>query len=252
MSLAALSLALEPVADTFHRDGYVVLREVVDDEAVGHLLARLQWLAERVTAQGWSSVHSVSLARHLGASPDQHREILEQAQVPAWLPNFVFQDRVHRAVFDVLGQDILAMRHVDLRLDLPLDPNGIDVWHQDVFYTRGSKRAVCALLPLQDMGLREGALHVMPGSHRIGPVAHDNLVLGQRHFPSGIEDREIRMIPLRRGDLVLLDACMLYSLPINLSPAVRGLVQARFLPHPSSMGGGEVIPLRSAGPTKRG
>jgi len=241
VSLPALSLVAEPLADTFHRDGYLVLRDVVDTNTIDTLVDRLSWLVERESGLHWSSLASVSLARHLSTHPDVRDAIIERARVPAWLTHFVLQPAIVQAVRSAMGESIQMLRRVDLELTPPMEPSLLTPWHQDYFYVRGSRSTITAHMPLQDTTLREGCLQIMPGSHRVGPVAHDRMVLGKRHMPSGIEDREVRMVPLYKGDLVLLHSLTLRQDALNLSPAVRSSVSARFIPRGAdwsrSMGG---------------
>ena len=232
MSVAALSIAqmAEPTADAFLRDGYVVLRQQVDPASIDTLLQRILWLCERETGLSWTGINSVSLARFLATNPDIRQRICEQARVPAWLPHFVLRPCITSAAKAVLCQPIQMLRQIDVELDAPLDMAGLGVWHQDHFYTRGSARTLRAHIALQDTGYREGCLQIMPGSHRLGPLTHDTLVLGDRHLPSGIEDREIRMLTLKKGDVVLTHSMLLTAQSMNLSPCTRVSVTARFIP----------------------
>lgn len=241
MSLPALNLVAEPSVDAFHRDGFLVLRDVVDLEAIDHLVDRISWLVERETGDTWSSLFSVSLARYLATHTDIHDRLIAQARVPAWLTHFALQQGIVEAVRSAMGDDIQLLRRVDLDLTPPLEPRMLTPWHQDYFYTRGSSRTMLAYAPLQDCTLREGCLQIMPGSQRMGPIAHDRLVLGSRHVPSAIEEREIRMVPLYRGDVLLMHSMLLRQDGLNLSPALRAGVRARFIPKGAkwskSMGG---------------
>lgn len=230
MSLPALNLVAEPLSDAFHRDGFLVLRGALDLDRIDELVQRLTWLVERRTQASWSSLLSVSLARHLATHPDVRRDLIEQARVPAWLTHFALQPGIVDAVLGTYGERAQLTRRIDLDLTPPLEPALLKPWHQDYFYVRGSGRTLLAYAPLHDCGLREGCLQVMPGSHRIGAIAHDRLVLGQRHVPSAIEEREIRMVPLEKGDLVLMHTLLLRQDSLNLSPALRLGVTMRFVP----------------------
>ena len=245
MSLALLSLAAEPVSDAFHRDGFLVVRGAVDTNRIDELLTQVAWLAERESGQSWTSAHSVALGSYLANNRDVHARILDRVQVPAWLKRFAMQPGITNAVRHLLGPDIQMLRNVPLNVDSPLNTDDMQAWHQDHFYTRGSKRTIRAHIPLQDTGYREGCPLIMPGSHRMGKLAHNNLVLGSGHFPMNIEDREIRMVPLKRGDLLLTHSLLLTSNHLNMSPATRFSVDARFIPWGAGTSGDDssVIPV---------
>jgi ectoine hydroxylase-related dioxygenase (phytanoyl-CoA dioxygenase family) len=246
MSVALLSLVAEPAADAFHRDGFIVLRGVVDSALIEELLSRVVWLAERESGESWSSAHSVALGRYLSDNRDVHSRLVAGMQVPAWLKRFAMQPGLTRSARQLLGPDIQMLRNVSLDIDSPLETTDLRVWHQDHFYARGSKRTVKAHIPLQDTAYREGCLMVMPGSHRMGKLAHNHLVLGSGHFPTGIDEREIRLVPLRRGDVLLTHSLLLTSNHLNMSPATRFVVNARFIPwgaeHSDAAGGTIPVP----------
>jgi ectoine hydroxylase-related dioxygenase (phytanoyl-CoA dioxygenase family) len=69
----------------------------------------------------------------------------------------------------------------------------------------------------------------MPGSHRLGPLAHD-LAVGKKRVPGTIFGNPIRMIEMRKGDLLLFNALLLHSGNLNLSAGIRYSVQARYTP----------------------
>lgn len=86
---------------------------------------------------------------------------------------------------------------------------------------------------------------VMPKSHKLGILEHDQEVLGKRHFPSGVFDREVRYVEMKRGDLLLFHSLLLHSSGLNMSPTVRISIQARYsaLSAPTDQSMGSVIPV---------
>src|SRR5690606_4704806 len=106
---------------------------------------------------------------------------------------------------------------------------------------------VTAWIPLQDTSFIEGCLLVMPGSQELGVLAHDRLVLGKRHFPSGIFERDVRYIEMKRGDLLLFNSLLLHSSGVNLSDHARLSVQARYsrMKDPTDPSMGAVIPVEA-------
>jgi hypothetical protein len=131
------------------------------------------------------------------------------------------------------------------RIDLPLVTRELAVWHQDHFYVKGNRRIVTAWIPLQDTSYREGCLMVMPGSHELGYLPHTNEALGKRHYPTGIFERPVRYVEMRRGDALMFHALMLHSSSVNLSEHARLSIQARYtlLGEPTDPGMGGVIPV---------
>lgn len=232
MSAVALSLIMEPIADTFHRDGYVVLREAIEPESLHFTLDRLRWLCERQSAQDWSSVHSVALANRLREDGRVVDEITEAVQVTGWLQHLAKRPRVQDAVRALLGGYQVAPK-AELHLRVPGRIDNAGAWHQRHALQGGSRRTVTAWFALQDMGWRDGGLMVMPGSHRLGVVRHDIVSHSGQPAPRAIEDREIRMLQLRAGDVVLLNSLLLRALAPNHCPAPRFAAEATYRPEPT-------------------
>ncbi len=132
-----------------------------------------------------------------------------------------------------------------VRIDTPLETSELAVWHQDHFYVGGDPDNITAWIPLQDTGVVEGCLQVMPGTHHLGPVPHPRAVLGKRHLPDDVARHPIRLVPAARGDAILFHGCLLHSGSLNLSDRTRYSVQVRFTrpDRPADPRMGAVIPL---------
>ncbi|MFT7517938.1 MAG: phytanoyl-CoA hydroxylase [Kiritimatiellia bacterium] len=235
MSAAAVSLFAEPLTDSIQRDGYAVIRGAVSQESIDSMIGRVGWLCDRITQSRWSSPYSSSLGQHLARTP-RTRELLDrQVRVPRWLHSFALQPGIVDSMHDLLGPQVQMLRHVELDIAPPQAPDPRAIWHQDHFYVRNCASSLMAWIPLQDTSLREGLLQVMPGSHRLGALPHNNVVNGDQHYPDDIFDRAVRMIPVRRGDLVIMTNHLVQAQGPNLSPATRWVVRARFVPKGSKV-----------------
>jgi ectoine hydroxylase-related dioxygenase (phytanoyl-CoA dioxygenase family) len=128
---------------------------------------------------------------------------------------------------------------------LPLWTKELALWHQDHFYVRGNTEIVTAWIPFQDTDYFNGCLSIMPGSHKLGVVPHDVRV-GKKSVPSTIYDREIRLVEMRKGDVLLFNALLLHSGSLNVSSSIRYSLQPRYSPagRPVDPGMGEVEVLR--------
>jgi ectoine hydroxylase-related dioxygenase (phytanoyl-CoA dioxygenase family) len=69
----------------------------------------------------------------------------------------------------------------------------------------------------------------MPASHLEGPLIHD-LEIGKRHVPRAALGREIRLVEMSVGDLLIFHSHLVHSSNLNVSESVRYSVQARFVP----------------------
>jgi len=162
-----------------------------------------------------------------------------------WLKEFSLSPAITQGVTALLGDRVGLMEKIVFRIDLPGVTRELAVWHQDFFYVKGNEQIVTAWIPLQDTAYENGCLMVMPGSSRLGPLDHDRKILGKRHFPSNIFERDVRYVPMKRGDLLFFNALMLHSSGVNISDRVRFSVQARYSPLdlPTDPGMGRLIPI---------
>ncbi len=104
--------------------------------------------------------------------------------------------------------------------------------HQDWTYVDERRaRAFVIWCPLVPVGVREGTLHVVPGSHRWSDRTRGS------HFPQPYEQVEQLVIerlclpvPLDAGHAVVYDSALLHHSPPNHSDRVRPVVAAGLAP----------------------
>lgn len=121
-------------------------------------------------------------------------------------------------------------------------------FHQDLTYTdERNDRAVLVWLALMDIDSDNGALRVVPGSHRwasgIRPVGGsmstpDQDVVG----PLAVS------VPLRAGQALLYDPALLHGSGPNLGPDVRIAVASAFVPEGAGLFQFFANPEKGAGP----
>ena len=146
----------------------------------------------------------------------------------------------------ILGHDeIDLLQKSPFRIDIPMETKELAVWHQDYFYVGGDPRTITVWVPFQNTDYFKGCLGVMPRSHKLGPLPHENQVLGKRHFPDGIFDREVRLVEMKEGDVLFFDGCLLHSGSVNLSDSIRYSTQLRYVrrDRPSDAGMGPRIQI---------
>lgn len=223
--------------------GFRLVRGVVSATRVDEVLDDLHGLCEAAAGRRWRGAHDPRLARWLGQQRAAQSMIYGEIRGRASVQALARDAGILQAVREVLGDEPLAFGVYDkvpVRIDTPLETTELAVWHQDHHYVGGNTEVVTAWIPLQDTGYREGCLQVMPGTHTLGPLPHDNQILGKRHFPDGLDRYDIRLLPMRRGDVLLFHSCLLHSGSLNLSEAVRYSVQPRYtrldLPSDPAMG----------------
>ena len=118
----------------------------------------------------------------------------------------------------------------EMRVDMPNDDHYMQPWHQDWNWGHGSRNAVTFWTALHDVSAAQGAIEVLPGSHRWG-------VLPMREFRDprrfAIDDPRLREIvaetaELKCGECVLLSDLVVHRSGRNRSAVPRFSCQLRF------------------------
>jgi len=104
-------------------------------------------------------------------------------------------------------------------------------WHQDNAYFDLVPGApvVGVWIALDDTGVDNGCMHVVPGSHRQGPVVHFNRRDFQICDTDVIRD-EVVSVPLPAGGALLFDGLLHHGTPANLSTRRRWALQFHYAP----------------------
>jgi ectoine hydroxylase-related dioxygenase (phytanoyl-CoA dioxygenase family) len=229
----------------YDKEGFCLIKGAVPTQVLDTLEARIIGLVREWTGIDYGTTISVEFTNALSNDRELERRLYDRVRDFDWLQTFSLAPEITSPVKAILGNEIGLMSKIPLRLDVPEIVREIAVWHQDYWYVKGNTEIVTAWIPLQDTSYAEGCLMVMPGSHKLGPLDHDTTILAKRHYPSGIFDREVRYVEMKRGDLLLFNALLLHSSGINISNRTRLSVQARFsrLDAPTDESMGRVISI---------
>ena len=231
--------------EDYERDGYVIAHGIVPSDRIDNLLSKFLSLVNELSGLSYLGAHDPALSARLFDDHILQSTVYDAVRKPDWLVEFSKTPALVDAVRSLAGERIGLFSKIPFRIDVPCEIKELAVWHQDYFYVKGNTSVVTAWIPMQDTNYLNGCLSVMPGSHKLGPVEHDVTILAKRHFPSAHLDREIRLVEMRKGDVLLAHSCLLHSGNINLSNAPRYSVQARYtlLGEQTDPSMGEVIPL---------
>lgn len=104
-------------------------------------------------------------------------------------------------------------------------------WHQDKAYfdlVPGSP-VVGVWIALDDTDVDNGCMHLIPGSHRSGPVVHFNRRDFQICDTDVVRDR-VMAVPLPAGGALLFDGLLHHGTPANLSTRRRWALQFHYAP----------------------
>ena len=192
--------------DAYHRDGFVKVEGLFTPDEVADLAGDMvriieEWGEETIGWRGpWRK----------GYLPDDEQESTKavfmhnpQHYSAVW-GRVIFHERLLACITDLIG-DSVQWHHTVLHAKPPERGTPFPM-HQDFpFYPHDGADFVDCLLHLDDAPLESGALHVVPGSHRKGPIEHvlgpdtaPHLPLDQYH-PDKVDSAAI---PARAGDVV--------------------------------------------------
>lgn len=104
-------------------------------------------------------------------------------------------------------------------------------WHQDCAYFNLplDTPVVAAWIALDEASAENGCMHIIPGSHKEGPVVHFNRrdwQICDTHVPV---DREV-MVPLKAGGCLLWHGMLHHGTPANRSNLRRRALQFHYCP----------------------
>lgn len=209
-------------------DGYLLLRGIVSTELLDDLDGKVVALLKEWTGQNVESTSTKAFADLLLSDRELERRLYDAVRNYDWLPSFSANHNLTTEISKVMGTKIGLFSKIPMRIDLPAVIREMAVWHQDYWYVKGNTDVVTAWVPMQDTPYALGCLMVMPGSHKLGPLNHDGEALGKRHFPTGVFDREVRYVEMKRGDMLLFNSLLLHSSGVNVGETARLSIQARY------------------------
>lgn len=150
-----------------------------------------------------------------------------------WAAELIRHPRIVAAVTALIGPDVVV-RGAVLFIKAPGDL-GYNGWHQDgAFWDLTGDRVVTAWIALTDSTVANGAVRVLPGSHR-GPRLphalhrdpHGRLLRGQAI--AGVNEGRTVPIELRAGQFSLHDVWLVHGSPPNPSAVPRIGLAVRYL-----------------------
>jgi len=228
----------------YDEQGYLLLPQVLPTSWIDDLLDKYMGLVREITGQPFTDPMGADLI----AFYDQHRDVESTVygaiRRTPWLESFASHEAIVTPIKELLGPEVGVFRKIPFRIDMPLWTEELAHWHQDFFYVRGDTRVVTAWIPMQDTTYFNGCLSIMPGSHLQGHIEHD-VILGKKRVPSTIFKNEIRLVEMKKGDLLLFDSLLLHSGNLNMTESIRYSLQPRYTPldAPTDENMGGVIPL---------
>ena len=224
MSAETLSALTPEQVEQYHRDGYLVLRQLITPAEAGELLQRLEDLAtgklplpsginmqvepvvQRGEAEAPSFLESLRKVERLAIEDDLFRR---NSRDP----------RLLNIARDLLGPDLKLFR--DALMMKPPHHGSAKPYHQDSVYWRIEPRELGSYwLALDEATPENGCMRVLRGSHQWGELEHKHLGDFQVEEDKLDTSTEV-IVPLQPGDALFFHSMLLHATSPNTSDQPR-------------------------------
>ena len=204
--------------DQYNDQGYLFPFDIFSAEEITEIRAYFfDDLLPKAMAAGWNSYEITNWHKHCRSVYD-----------------LVTNSRILDYVQDLLGETLI-LRHSHFFAKLPGDGKRVS-WHQDASYwPLTPSKVVSAWLAIDDTDVENGAMQVIPGSHKNAQVAFEksskteNNVLNQTvHHPEKYGDDPVSL-KLKAGQMSLHSDWILHGSEPNMSTRRRCGLAMRFL-----------------------
>lgn len=229
--------------ETYRRDGYLIVRDVIPREPINRLMA---FVAHVVRLESGSDASDeVVLNRALidlkRANPSSSSWIY-QTLLGSWALKRFFVDiaieGLAMQLLDMVDENNLGVVSPAFRYDIPGDTRNIRAWHQDSAYFRenaAGRDALVAWIPTNPARQENGSVIIAPGTHREGRFgsvhqqadghASEQYVVD----PARIGDGPFVHVEAGPGDVAFIDMDLVHSSGVNSTEdEVRYTAQIRF------------------------
>jgi len=153
--------------------------------------------------------------------------------------NFIYSIKIQQIFKKALKSDFLLFPRLqqNCRADHPGESKFSYPWHNDLSYNGGSVNSYIIWIPIDDVNMNNGSLHVIPRSHNAHQlITFDEIsLLNKRsagyfnveNIEQIIEDLGEKRVNLRRGQGVIFHSKLLHRSGENNSEATRLALQIR-------------------------
>jgi hypothetical protein len=206
----------------FDRDGYVLLRGVVDPEV---LLAARWAITGILHRHGWLDPSQDPMAAVPAGGPfvegeAQYLEAYDDVQRSEAFHAVPHHSSVRRCMTALLGPTAFPHPLSIARLVFPGNEEWTTPPHQDYPNNQGTMDLYACWMPLGDCSVDDGTLSILRGSHRLGVVPL-RAALGAGNRRAELDDRHDGLDWVG-GDMRLGDALIFHSLTVHSAMPNRG------------------------------
>lgn len=203
----------EKLQQQFEKDGYIVVPFLSGDE-----VDRLKKLYEEVSPQIPASFHSTSFSTDNILKQKINDEV----------------EKIYSAKAETLFHDIKKLG--SSFLTKPMGVTGTMPVHQDWTVVDEEKfYSVTTWVPLQDVNENNGAIKVLPGSHRFSKTLRSPNVPNEFDGLSEIISKQMKTLNMKAGDAFIFNHSLLHASWLNQSPSPRIAVTYGLVPREAKL-----------------
>jgi hypothetical protein len=207
-------LTKEQVA-SFERDGFLAGIPVLDPDEVRYFRGKLESFERRY--------------------PEHVKKLKSKSHLLCpWVVELAEHPRVLDVFEDLLGPNILCWS-MAWRIKKP-DGKTFAGWHQDSVYLPIDPILVFGTLALSECGSDAGCLRVIPGSHKWGPLPHedtedaDSILARGQYIAADFDKSKAVDLALKPGEMALINNAIVHASGPNTSRDRRIMVLVEMLP----------------------
>ncbi len=226
-------LTLDQIA-RYRRDGFIVIRGLLDQPTVAASLEALTAIAEEAVVLGDSKA---LLERAIDASAVTARNRLDHVRkFVDFTDDFPVLRRVamfrplHQAIDQLQGEGRVLFQ--EMALVKPPKIGSAKRWHQDASYFRVSDPTLITgvWIALDPATEANGCMQAVAGSHLGGPVSHVPMGdVNECHIrPDLVTPEQAQLIEMQPGDAMIFHACLHHYTAPNLSGLRRRALQYHY------------------------
>lgn len=200
----------------YHERGYFAPIPVMSRDEAGALRARLETF-------------------EAGSGPLEGKLRHKSHLLFTWLNDLIRHPRILDAVEDVIGPNILCWGS-SFFIKEPRNPAFVS-WHQDsTYWGLDPADVVTAWVALSDSVAANGAMRVIPGTHKLEQVAHrdtfrpDNLLSRGQEVMVDVDEAQADMLELSAGEMSLHHVRLIHGSDANPSDLRRIGFAIRYIP----------------------
>ena len=227
----------------FAEQGYLLLEDLLPDEAFGPLIADIEEGIERgaresleegrirQTFDGESFIRRfASIEKEVGGGSKAGRHVLGKNLKTAGMFGLMTHPVLLDLVESMIGPEILSHPQFNCQAKMPGEEISKHHWHQDLAYLDAEAEEtpmVNVWIPLVDATKKNGCLEVIPASHKTGLKPHGRLsAVGKRDIADeDLPGGRVVACPVRRGGRHRFSSQI--RAPISSEPVPRDSLERR-------------------------